>query len=228
MANGSDTYRTLFDLYVSGYRATSTSLRSKTENETIDGTLSTFGGLTDKTDKTIAGLAASQDTGDASAAEDMTTILEVGLSNIKDIFAKAVEWDAVHLKAQPVLSQAKFIKKYQAQETIDQELVSNFESLVSKADDALERAAGGEPTPGPIPDPGKTDDAAGEPTPEPQADPEEVDDDTAETAAEEARRTGKMTEQLVIEDEELSGAAEPDDELPETPETDDLSEDDED
>ena len=56
MANGSGTYRTLFDLYVSGYRATSTSLRSKTENETIDAALSTFGGLTDKTDQEITRL----------------------------------------------------------------------------------------------------------------------------------------------------------------------------
>lgn len=61
MTNGSDTYRTLFDLYVSGYHATSTSLRSKTENETIDAALSTFGGLTDKTDQEITRLAASED-----------------------------------------------------------------------------------------------------------------------------------------------------------------------
>ncbi|MCH8202897.1 MAG: hypothetical protein IH996_07305 [Proteobacteria bacterium] len=61
MANGGDTYRTLFDLYVSGYRATRTSLRSKTENETIDAALSTFGGLTDKTDQEITRLAASED-----------------------------------------------------------------------------------------------------------------------------------------------------------------------
>ena len=37
-----------------------------------------------------------------------------------------------------------------------------------------------------------------------------------------------MNEQLVAEDERLSGAGEPDDELPGDPDADDLSEDDED
>ena len=49
-----------------------------------------------------------------------------------------------------------------------------------------------------------------------------------ETANEEAQQTGKMNEQLMIDDEDLSGAAEPDDELPGDPDADDLSEDDED
>ena len=229
MANGGDTYRTLFDLYVSGYRATSTSLRSKTENETIDGTLSTFGGLTDKTDQEIAELAASQDPGEAFAAEDMTTILEAGLSNIKDIFAKAVEWDAAHVKAASVTSQANVAKVADAQEATDQELVANLTSLVSKANEALVRAAAaGEPPPEPTADPEQTDNAVVEPTPEPQADPEEADEDMVETADEEAQQTGKMNEQLMIDDEDLSGAAEPDDELPGDPDADDLSEDDED
>ena len=218
MANGSGTYRTLFDLYVSGYRATSTSLRSKTENETIDAALSTFGGLTDKTDQEITRLAASQDPGDASAADDMTTILEAGLSNIKDIFTKAIEWDAAHVKAASVTSQANVAKVADAQEATDQELVANLTSLVSKANEALVRAAAaGEPAPEPT--------AA--PTPEPQADSEEADDATTETALEEAVRTGIMNERLVIENADLSGAGEPDDGLAEDPNTDDLSKDNE-
>lgn len=229
MTNGSDTYRTLFDLYVSGYRATSTSLRSKEENETIDSTLSTFGGLTDKTDQEIAELAASLDPGEAFAAEDMTTILEAGLSNIKDIFAKAVEWDAAHVKAASVTSQANVAKVADAQEATDQELVANLTSLVFKANEALVRAAAaGEPAPEPTADPEKTGDTVVEPAPEPQADPEEADEDMVETADEEAQQTGKMNEQLMIDDEDLSGAAEPDDELPGDPDADDLSEDDED
>ena len=229
MTNGGDTYRTLFDLYLSGYQAISTSLRSKTENETINASLSTFGGLTDKTDQEITRLAASQDPGDASAAEDMTTILEAGLSNIKDIFAKAVEWDAAHVKAASVTSQANVAKVADAQEATDQELVANLTSLVSKANEALVRAAAaGEPTPEPITDPEKTGDTVVEPAPEPQADSEEADDATTETALEEARRTGVMNERLVIENAELSGAGEPDDGLAEDPNTDDLSKDNED
>ena len=229
MANGGDTYRTLFDLYVSGYRATSTALRSKTENETIDAALSTFGGLTDKTDQEITRLAASEDPGDASAAEDMTTILEAGFSNIKDIFAKAVEWDAAHVKAASTTSQANVAKVADAQEATDQELVANLTSLVSKANEALIRAAAeGEPTPEPIGDPEKTGDTVVEPAPEPQVDSKETDDATAETALEEAVRTGTMNERLVIENEELSGAAAPDDEIPETADPDDPSKDDED
>lgn len=229
MTNGSDTYRTLFDLYVSGYRATSTSLRSKTENETINATLSIFGGLTEKTDKEIARLARSQDQGDISAAEDMATILEAGFSNIKDIFTKAVDWDAVHVKAVSVASQPSVAKTVNDQEATDQELVANLAGLVSKANEALVRAAAaGEPAPEPTADPEKTGDTVVEPAPEPQADPEEADEDMVETADEEAQQTGEMNEQLVIDDEDLSGAAEPDDELPGDPDADDLSEDDED
>ncbi len=219
MTNGSGTYRTLFDLYVSGYRATSTSLRSKTENETIDATLSTFGSLTDKTDQEITRLAASQDPGDAAAADDMTSLLEAGLSNIKDIFTKAVEWDAAHVRAASVASQPSVAKTAITQEATDQELVANLTSLVSKANEALVRAAAaGEPTPEPT--------AA--PTPEPQADSEEADDATTETALEEAVRTGIMNERLVIENQELSGAAAPGDEIPETADPEDPSKDDDD
>ena len=283
MTNGSDTYRTLFDLYVSGYRATSTSLRSKAENEAIDAILSTFGGLTEKTDKEITRLAGSQDQGEVSAAEDMATILEAGFSNVKDIFAQAVDWDAMHVKAVSVASQPSVATTVNAQEATDQELVANLANLVAKAKEALVRAAAAdEPTPEPQADPAKADDAVVEPTPEPQADPEEADDAvveptsepqadpeeaddavveptsepqadpeeaddavveptaepqadpeeaddaTAETALEEARRTGEMNQQLVIENEELSGAAAPADEIPETADPEDPSKDDDD
>ena len=229
MTNGSDTYRTLFDLYVSGYQATSTSLRSKEENETINSALSTFGDLTDKTDEEIARLTASEDKGDTSAADDMTTILEAGLSYIKDVFAKAIEWDAAHVKAASTASQANVEKVANDQEATDQELVANLTSLVSKANEALVRAAAaGEPTPEPTADPEKTEDTVVEPTPEPQADSEKAGDADLEAATEEAVRTGKMNEQLVAEDARLSGAAAPGYEIPETADPEGPSKDDED
>ena len=230
MTNGSDTYRTLFDLYVSGYRTTSTSLRSKTENETINAALSTFGGLTDKTDEEIAQLAASQDPGEAFAADDMTTILEAGLSNIKDIFAKAIEWDAVHVKAAPVTSQANVAKVADAQEATDQELVANLSGLISMAREALDRAAGSEPKPEPQSDTGPEDEVETDLTTDSEEPPEEPDDPDLqpgeadlEAAVEEAARTGKMNEQLVAEDQRLSGAAAPDDEIPEPADPEDPS-----
>ena len=220
MANGGDTYRTLFDLYVSGYRATSTSLRSKSENETIDAALTTFGGLTDKTDQEIAELAASQDPGEAFAAEDMTTILEAGFSNIKDIFAKAVDWDAAHVKAASVTSQPNVAKVADAQEATDQELVADLGGLISKAREALDRAAAGS-TPAPQPDTGPEDEVETEsPTDSSQTPSDEPDEVTVEEV-EEAQQTGEMNEQLMAEDEDLSGAAEPDDELPGNPDADD-------
>ncbi len=161
MANGSDTYRTLFDLYLSGYQATSTSLRSKSENETIDSALSTFGGLTDKTDEEIARLTASEDKGDTSAADDMTTILEAGFSNIKDIFAKAVDWDAAHVKEASTTSQANVAKVANDQEATDQELVANLDGLISKAREALLRAAGRAPVPQHQTDPDSSTDPDG-------------------------------------------------------------------
>lgn len=235
MTNGSDTYRTLFDLYLSGYQATSTSLRSKSENETIDSALSTFGGLTDKTDEEIARLTASEDKGDTAAAEDMTTILEAGFLNIKDIFAKAVEWDAAHVKAASTTSQANVEKLANDQEATDQELVANLDGLISKAREALLRAAGSEPKTEPQPGTGPEDEVETDLKTDSEEPPEEPDDQDLqpgdadlEVATEEAARTGKMNEQLVAEDKRLSGAAAPDDEIPETAGPEDPSKDDED
>ena len=211
MANGSGTYRTLFDLYVSGYRATSTSLRSKTENETIDAALSTFGGLTDKTDQEITRLAASQDPGDAFAAEDMTTILEAGLSNIKDIFTKAIEWDAAHVKAASVTSQPNVAKVADAQEATDQELVANLSGLISKASEALDRAAGSEPPPEPQPDTGPEDevetDSSTDSSLTPSDEPDEVT--VEEVEAQILQEDTGLTEEMVIEDDNLSGISAP-------------------
>ncbi len=211
MTNGSDTYRTLFDLYVSGYRATSTSLRSKTENETIDAALTTFGGLTDKTDQEIADLAASQDPGEAFAADDMTTILEAGFSNIKDIFDKAVDWDAAHVKAASVTSQPNVAKVADAQEATDQELVANLSGLISKASEALDRAAGSEPPPEPQPDTGPEDevetDSSTDSSQTPSDEPDEVT--VEEVEAQILREDTGLTEEMVIEDDNLSGISAP-------------------
>ena len=209
MTNGSDTYRTLFDLYVSGYRATSTSLRSKTENETIDAALSTFGGLTDKTDQEITQLAASQDTGEAYAAEDMTTILEAGLSNIKDIFLKAVDWDAAHVKAAPATSQANATKVADAQEATDQELLANLSGLVSKARDALDRAAGSAPPPAPSTDTGTADEVETDLTSDDEEPPEEPDEAAFEaTEADILLETTGLTQEEIDENKRRSGAPE--------------------
>ena len=211
MANGGDTYRTLFDLYVSGYRATSTSLRSKTENETIDAALSTFGGLTDKTDQEIAQLAASQDPGEAFAADDMTTILEAGLSNIKDIFDKAVDWDAAHVKAASVTSQANVAKVADAQEATDQELVANLDGLISKAREALRRAAGSAPPPEPQPDTGPEDEVEPDSSTDSSQIPSDEPDDVTveEVEAQILREDTGLTEEMVIEDDNLSGISAP-------------------
>lgn len=45
MTNGSDTYRALFDIYLGGYRTTSTPFRSDEENKKIDKELTGFGSL---------------------------------------------------------------------------------------------------------------------------------------------------------------------------------------
>ena len=211
MANGSDTYRTLFDLYVSGYRATSTSLRSKTENETIDAALSTFGGLTDKTDQEITQLAASQDTGEAFAAEDMTTILEAGYSNIKDIFAKGIAWDAAHVKAASAASQANVAKVADAQEATDQELLANLSGLISKASEALDRAAGSEPKPEPQPDTGPEDEVETDSSTDSSQTPSDEPDDVTveEVEAQILREDTGLTEEMVLEDENLSGISAP-------------------
>ena len=211
MTNGSDTYRTLFDLYVSGYRATSTSLRSKTENETIDAALSTFGGLTDKTDEEITQLAASQDTGETFAAEDMTTILEAGYSNIKDIFDKAVAWDAAHVKAASAASQANVAKVAEAQEATDQELLANLSGLISKASEALDRAAGSEPKPEPQPDTGPEDEVETDSSTDSSQTPSDEPDDVTveEVEAQILREDTGLTEEMVLEDENLSGISAP-------------------
>jgi hypothetical protein len=199
MTNGSDTYRTLFDLYVEGYRATSTSLRSKSETESIDTALATFGGLTDKTDKEIDLLSSSEQEGNLAAAQDMTSLLEAGFTNIKEIFAKAVEWDAAHVKSASVASQPSVAKTANAQEATDQELVTNLSGLVSKANEALLRAAGDAPEPQPEPEP--------EPEPAPQDEINEVTEEQVE--AQILMEDTGLTEQMVTEDEDLSGVSAP-------------------
>ena len=195
MTNGSDTYRTLFDLYVSGYRATSTSLRSKEENQKIETDISAFGKLCAQADSTLAGDSSSK--GEDSGDSDIVAFLTASLGNLQGLFKVAIEWDAAHVKAVPVLDQAKFQKIALTQEATDQELVSNFKSLVAKVATALD---GGSVSPQPI-----------KPGPRPS-------DSTIKKAAksvgeELAKETGDVTEQMVIEDAEMSGIDAPYEEL---------------
>ena len=116
------------------------------------------------------------------------------------------------------------------QEATDQELVANLDGLISKAREALLRAAGSEPKTEPQPGTGPEDEVETDLKTDSEEPPEEPDDQDLqpgdadlEAAVEEAARTGKMNEQLVAEDQRLSGAAAPDDEIPETADPEDPS-----
>ena len=195
MTNGSDTYRTLFDLYVSGYRATSTSLRSKEENQKIETDISAFGKLCADADNALAGDSSGK--GGGSDDSDIVAFLTASLGNLQGLFKVALEWDAAHVKAATVLDQAKIQKIALAQEATDQELVSNFKSLIAKVATALDSGSVG---PQPI-----------IPAPRPS-------DSTIKKAAKSvgkklASETGDLTKEMVIQDAEMSGLDAPYDEL---------------
>lgn len=195
MTNGSDAYRTLFDLYVSGYRATSTSLRSKEENQKIAADIGAFGKLCAEADSTLAGDPSGK--GGGSGDEDIVAFLNASLGNLQALFKVALEWDARHVKAAVVLDQAKFQKIALAQEATDQGLVSNFRSLVARVATAID---GGSVSPPPI-------------TPGPKPSDSTIKKSVKLVGEELAKETGDITEQMVIEDAEVSGIDAPYDEL---------------
>lgn len=195
MTNGSDTYRALFDIYLGGYRTTSTPFRSDEENKKIDQELTGFGTITSQTDQLLGKLSSQPGDDAEDEAENMTTLLRAGLGTVSSIFVQAVKWDEVRIKSASVASQAGLRKVAVNQETTDQKLLANLGELVGKAATALARAAGEtEPKPDPRPAPSKQSITAA----------------AKELTGDLAKQTPDITEQMVIEDDSLSGIDAPD------------------